>query len=268
MSKDLHTVSVMAIASALAMEDRLHFAHLVGQVVLGGNGTVTGIAAGTPGAGYAAIPTVALTVPASGAKSTGSGAAATALMGVVGVPTIAAAGSGGSNGAVTLTGTTGTGTKFQLTGTIAGGVLTAISAVSVIGSYSVLPTTLAAEPVTGGSLTGCTVNLAAVMGVIGYTVGTAGTHYPVGFVTASVSSGTPSTAAVPGVVTVTPAAGDTAAFDVVGSLPAAYAVQGTPSQDATVWVTSKTVAGFTVNVAPRLAANALAAGTIDLIVAG
>lgn len=49
-----------------------------------------------------------------------------------------------------------------------------------------------------------------------------------------------------------------------GALPAAYNVQGTPSQDATVWISAKTQAGFTVNIAPRLAASTLAAGTVDI----
>jgi len=49
-------------------------------------------------------------------------------------------------------------------------------------------------------------------------------------------------------------------------LPASYTVQVTPSQDATAWITSRTQAGFTVNLAPRLAANTLAAGTVDVVV--
>lgn len=71
-----------------------------------------------------------------------------------------AAGSGGTPGAATFTGTTGTGTKFQCTGTIeAGGTLTGALVVSVAGDYTVNPTSLAAEPVTGGSLTGATITL-------------------------------------------------------------------------------------------------------------
>lgn len=49
-------------------------------------------------------------------------------------------------------------------------------------------------------------------------------------------------------------------------LPPTYAVQCTPSQDATCWVTARTATGFTVNVAPRLAASTLAAGTVDIII--
>lgn len=67
-------------------------------------------------------------------------------------------GSGGTNGAVTVTGTTGTGTKFQATGTITGGVLTGALTVTVAGNYTVSPTQIG-EPVTGGGLVGATVNL-------------------------------------------------------------------------------------------------------------
>lgn len=62
-------------------------------------------------------------------------------------------------------------------------------------------------------------------------------------------------------------AGAAVTVAVVMTLPASYTVQGTPSQDATVWITAKTQAGFTVNIAPRLAASTLAAGTVDLSVA-
>lgn len=267
MTRVLHNVAIIP-GTALAMEDRLFKGHWPDFVTLAGRGAVSAVGVGTPGVGYATIPTVAINIPASGAGNTGSGAAVTALMGVVAVPTIAAAGSGGSNGAVTLTGTTGTGTKFQLTGTIAGGVLSAISAISVAGSYSALPSTLAAEPVTGGSLTGCTVNLAAAMGVIGYNVGSGGSLYPASGVTASLSGGTPVTAAVPGAVTVASAAGQGAAMDFVTALPGKYTVELTPNQDVTAWVTNKTNTGFTVNVAPRLAATTLGAGTVDIGITG
>lgn len=49
-------------------------------------------------------------------------------------------------------------------------------------------------------------------------------------------------------------------------LPASYAVQVTPSQDATAWISGRSQTGFTINLAPRLAANTLAAGTVDVVV--
>jgi hypothetical protein len=86
---------------------------------------------------------------------------------------VVAGGTGGTPGAVTITGTTGTGTKFQATGTItAGGILSGALTVTVAGDYTVNPSSIAVEPVTGGSLTGCTVIL--TMGVLTATVTTPG----------------------------------------------------------------------------------------------
>lgn len=77
--------------------------------------------------------------------------------------TIVSAGVGGTPGAATLTGTTGTGTPFQIAATIgAGGSVTALGAVTVPGNYSVLPAVIASEPVTGGGLTGCTLSLSFI----------------------------------------------------------------------------------------------------------
>lgn len=82
------------------------------------------------------------------------------------------AGTGGTNGEAVLTGTTGTGTKFQVYGNIVGGVLTSLGRVTTNpngttttqifvthGDYTVKPTSLTNEPVTGGGLTGCQLNI-------------------------------------------------------------------------------------------------------------
>lgn len=78
--------------------------------------------------------------------------------------TVNNAGSGGVNGACTLTGTTGTnstnGHTFQIAATISGNAISALGAVSLAGSYTTNPTSLAAEPVTSNcSLTGATLVL-------------------------------------------------------------------------------------------------------------
>jgi hypothetical protein len=73
--------------------------------------------------------------------------------------TIQSAGSGGTNGAQVVTGTTGTGTKFQANVTITGGVITSINSIQVQGAYSVLPTDPTQEPVTGGALSGAKLSL-------------------------------------------------------------------------------------------------------------
>ncbi len=91
--------------------------------------------------------------------------------------TVVSGGTGGTPGAVTLTGTTGTGTKFQCTGTInGGGVLTGALVVSVAGDYTVNPTSIAVEPCTAtASLTG-TITVAVVMGALTIAVNTAGVY--------------------------------------------------------------------------------------------
>jgi phage tail sheath protein FI len=77
--------------------------------------------------------------------------------------TVAAGGSGGTNGTQTVTGTTGTGTRFQASVTVSGGAITAVLSISLAGSYTTNPTALATEPVTGAGLVGAELNV--IMGV-------------------------------------------------------------------------------------------------------
>ncbi len=58
------------------------------------------------------------------------------------------------------------------------------------------------------------------------------------------------------------------AFPATANLPANYGVFIDPGQDAVWYVSqsSKTATGFTVTLNPRLAANTLAAGAIDILV--
>ncbi len=82
-------------------------------------------------------------------------------------------GADGTPGTATVTGTTGTGTKFQATVTIgAGGDIESVDAIAVAGNYTVDPTDIAAEPVTGGGLTGATLSL--VLGALTVVVSTPG----------------------------------------------------------------------------------------------
>ena len=73
--------------------------------------------------------------------------------------TVNAGGSGGTNGAVTITGTTGTGARFTARGTISAGALSGALTITNPGSYTVDPANPSAEPVSGGNLTGATVSL-------------------------------------------------------------------------------------------------------------
>ena len=86
--------------------------------------------------------------------------------------TIHAGGTGGANGSASVTGTTGTGTKFIANVTISGGAITAVNSISLGGSYTVNPTSLTAEPVTGAGLTGA--QLSVSMGVAAISILTAG----------------------------------------------------------------------------------------------
>jgi hypothetical protein len=78
--------------------------------------------------------------------------------------TLANAGTGGTPGNATVTGTTGTGTKFQAGVTIDNtGVIVSVNSILNPGGYTVNPTVLTNEPVTGGGLVGA--ELSIVMGV-------------------------------------------------------------------------------------------------------
>lgn len=74
--------------------------------------------------------------------------------------TITTGGTGGTNGVSrTVTGTTGTGTKFQASVVISGGAITVVNSITVAGIYTKPPTDESAEPVTDAALTGATLNV-------------------------------------------------------------------------------------------------------------
>ena len=134
------------------------------------NTKLTNLSIASPGAGvYAPADTIHL---AGGTQST------TAILTVsttkVVSATIANAGSGATvSFNQTVTGTTGTGVKFQAAVVIASGHITSITSISFPGDYTVNPTTPSAEPVTGvPGLTGATLNL--VMGVNSIAITNAG----------------------------------------------------------------------------------------------
>lgn len=80
----------------------------------------------------------------------------------VSVAQVANAGTGGAAGSAVVTGTTGTGTKFSLNVTIVSGAIAQILGFVDHGAYTVNPTALGAEPVTGGGLAGATISIAMV----------------------------------------------------------------------------------------------------------
>lgn len=135
--------------------------------------TGTGVV-GVVGTGYT-NPTIAITG--------GGGTLAMATVGTkVITASVVAGGSGGTPGLTTFTGTTGTGVKFTCTGTIGGGgVLSGALTVVIQGAYGAgTPiTNIAAEPITGGSLTGATVSVSLGLNVVTITAqGSGYTSYP------------------------------------------------------------------------------------------
>ena len=86
---------------------------------------------------------------------------------------VAAPGAGGTNGVQTVTGTTGTGTKFQASVNVAGGMIVSVNSVTLAGNYTANPTDPTAEPVTGASLVGATLNLS--IGILTFSIFARGT---------------------------------------------------------------------------------------------
>ncbi len=113
---------------------------------------------------------------------TGSGVTTSAVLGVATTQiisaTIAAAGAfTGTTGTYNVVGTTGTGTKFSVSCTLTNGSgITAVLGIVSGGSYTVNPTTLTAEPVSYGGLTGATLNI--LMGIATLTVTSGGAYAP------------------------------------------------------------------------------------------
>lgn len=100
-----------------------------------------------------------------GAFNTSYGAASFYVMSTQVVSaTVAAAGTGGNNGVATVTGTTGTGTKFTASVNISGGGITSVISILTGGVYQVNPTDITQEPVIGANLSGAKLNLG--MGVL------------------------------------------------------------------------------------------------------
>jgi len=157
----------------------------VGLNILNGDGSIDSITIDNPGA-YTSMPTIGLTGPGSGATlvprayaisatlqsnptgntsyapgddvflsdSSSSEVAAVLNVDTTGVysAAIAAGGANGTNGAQVVTGTTGTGTKFTANVTITGGAITAVNSIATAGEYTVNPTNLAIETVSGAGI--------------------------------------------------------------------------------------------------------------------
>lgn len=298
-------------------------------------GGISSVTVGTPGS-YATIPTLGTSGNGSGATlvahmgaltatvqtpqaSTGSYAPADTVTLTGGTEssnavltvattqvvsaTVAAGGTGGTTGTQTVTGTTGTGTKFQASVTVSGGAITAVLSITVAGNYTVNPTSLTAEPVTGAGLSGAQLNVK--MGVLTATVSTPGSYtvLPTNPVSQGSTSGSGTGAtfnintwsiASISVSAAGTAYDNTSALTITGggstgggagslvlnnagnavtvaitqfpNLPASYSVFVKTNQACFTDVTSKTTTGFNVVLTPTSGSTTISAGTFDVLV--
>lgn len=322
--------SVRVAANKIGYRDNKIF---IPNIITQGADSVSSVGSITAGSGYTGIPTVSFTggggsdaaafarmkaltstpvTAQSGAGSyapgdtftvtggTGTAAVLTITNTKVVSATVAAGGSGGTDGTQTVTGTTGTGTKFQASVTIASGAITAVLSITVAGDYTVNPTSLTNEPVTGASLTGAELNVK--MGILTAPVSTPGSYSvlptaPVsgttsgsgtgatftltyGLVAVTVTNGGHDYSSVPNVVftggggtgaaAVAVIAGTddpiTVALEFPTPLPTAeYAVKGTANQACVVSAANKTIDGFDLTLTP-LSGETLVAGLADVVV--
>lgn len=145
--------------SMIANQKQIAFFDRVNGYMIGASYFISAASPATPGTGYVPGDTITL----AGGTYAGVGVLTVATTQGVSA-TVAAGGTGGTNGTQTVTGTTGTGTKFQASVTVAANAITAVLSITVPGSYTVNPTILTAEPVTGAGLTGA--QLSVVMGAL------------------------------------------------------------------------------------------------------
>lgn len=149
----------------------------------GATGTVTGLAiSGVPsaaGTGYVAGTSVITITGGTAATASKFNVTHTKVVSA----TVAAGGTGdlGDGAGVIVVGTTGTGTKFRASVTIATNAIASVQSITIAGDYTVNPTVIAAEPVTyvsgassGTTLTGA--QLSVLMGALTLTLNTAGDY--------------------------------------------------------------------------------------------
>jgi hypothetical protein len=340
MSLITHTISFDPNGAPPAILDRLHLGLMQSVAFVASASALTVLGAITAGSAFTSLPALAPTggtlvgqpataialslkavtatvnapglgvaindtfVPAGGTlKPLGAASLLTATHIQVQTAVVNAGGTGGTPGAVTITGTTGTGTKFQATGTINGsGVLTGPLVVTVAGDYTVGPT-IAGDAVTGGSLTGATVALQ--MGAKTLAITTAGQYV---LAPASANTPTDGTGTGTGVTltlsyglgeatitnsgnysgapsfTVTPTDGNgTGASIAAGTLggngnpiyvgqtimlPATFNLVAQASVDCRVSTVAKSNLGWSVALTPPTTGSTLAAGFVDATILG
>ncbi len=169
-----------AVVSSYAPADKITLAggaFATPAVLAVTNTKLLGLQLNAPGGGYAPADTIHLS---GGTQS--SPAIVTVSTTQVAAAAVASAGTGGVAGPAVVMGTTGTGVKFQANVTINGGSggIISVNSIALAGSYTVNPTTPTAEPVTGGGVTGATLNLTIGVGTFSITSVGVFTANPVG----------------------------------------------------------------------------------------
>ena len=127
------------------------------------------VSSGLTGSGYAPNDTITL---AGGTFVTAAVVRITTT--TVISATVQTAGTGGNSGTVTMSGSTGTGTRFKALCTTGGSGLINVVSISLNGSYTVNPTNVAQEPVNGGGVSGA--KLALTMAPLVVSVTTVGNY--------------------------------------------------------------------------------------------
>jgi len=195
--------------------------------------------------------------------TSGSGTGATFNTAVFGVNTITVASPGvytANASSFTQLSTTGAGTGATFNTTAFGVVsVTATTA----GVYTVLPANPVAQGSSSGSGTGATINVTGWT-IVSVAKSGSGSNYD-SSTTLATTGGAPVTAASLTPV-ISQTAGASATIPVAIQLPANYNVHIQCGQDAVAYAdpATKTTSGFNIVANPRLAANAVAAGTMDV----
>jgi hypothetical protein len=193
------TPTVTLSGTSLTVGTSLFAATDVGKTIVIANagtapttGTVMNIPTTSPGSGYTAVPTCAVT----DASSSGSGATCSALMAIQSV-TLTTGGVACLNGTDTfLVGIDGTGTPAQFTGVVSGGVLSGSLTLVSGGNFTAMGATTSVPVYGANCTTAPTVSVSYGVGAVSVTA--VGAAYTTAQTTAALTGGSPSVAAVVG----------------------------------------------------------------------
>lgn len=258
MGVPLHTINILDSSTPRAELDRLNMGFLFGVSTPAAGTSLTLPGTITPGTAFTSLPTITLTA------GTGSGGSVIATSLKVVSATVVAGGTSGfanadtitlSNGVVLAVATNASGVVSTVTVTTAGAFL---------GPAPNLP--LSANPVvqtaTSGSGVGTT-SFTLVYGLGTAQVVNSGSYSVVP--TGSTVTGGGGSGASLGAPTLG-GAGNSVAVAVTIALPAQTFIMASPNVVGDVYIVNKSISGFSVVLAPALAATVLTAASVDLFI--